>query len=117
MAMRSGSVLILEDEANLLEVLVMHLGEAGYAVRGAADAAQALAALQGGGIGLAIIDVGAHGLTVARAAQSRNVPIILTSGRPVFFEIGGIGDILRKPFSLTDLLHRVEDSFRRISVA
>ena len=113
--MRGGAVLILEDETNLLEVLVMHLSEAGYEVHGAVDANQAMAALQGGGVGLAVIDVGAHGIRVAREAQSRNIPIVLTSGRPVFFEIGGIGDILRKPFSLNDLLHRVEDGFGRLA--
>ena len=113
--MRGGAVLILEDETNLLEVLVMHLSEAGYEVHGAVDANEAMAALQGGGVGLAVIDVGAHGIRVAREAQSRNIPIVLTSGRPVFFEIGGIGDILRKPFSLNDLLHRVEDGFGRLA--
>jgi DNA-binding response OmpR family regulator len=93
----------------------MHLSEAGYEVSGTIDAGRAVQLLGQGGIGVAIIDVGAHGIAVAREARSRNIPVILISGRPVLFEIGGIGDILQKPFALKELLHRVAAGISQVS--
>jgi DNA-binding response OmpR family regulator len=108
----SGRVMILEDDAALLDLLTIFLGDLGYTIFGASDSKTALDFIQAGGIELAVVDVGAHGLRIAREAASRNIPCIMISGRPVLFEIGGLGDILRKPFKPTDLQGKIEAALR-----
>jgi DNA-binding response OmpR family regulator len=66
-----------------------------------------------GNVDLAIIDVGAHGLRVAREATTRNIPSILMSGRPVIFEIGGLGEVLQKPFKLDELANLIAKTVAR----
>jgi DNA-binding response OmpR family regulator len=104
----AGCVLILEDEAELLDLLTLFLRGLGYTVCAAPDVEPALQFLQVGGIDLAIVDVGAHGLRIAREAASRSIPCIMMSGRPVIFEIGGLGEVLQKPIRLDDLKTKIE---------
>src|ERR1700692_4807850 len=104
----AGCVLILEDEEELLDLLTLFLRDLGYTVHAAPDAEQALEFLQVGGSDLAIVDVGAHRLRVARETASRSIPCIMMSGRPVIFEIGGLGEVLQKPISLSDLKTKIE---------
>jgi two-component system cell cycle sensor histidine kinase/response regulator CckA len=96
-------VLVLDDEIPVLSVLTDFLKGQGYAVYPVLDPEVAMARIGSGMVDLAIIDVGAHGLRVAREAATRNIPSILMSGRPVIFEIGGIGNVLQKPFKLDEL--------------
>jgi DNA-binding response OmpR family regulator len=104
----SRRVMVLEDEPELLELLTFFLGDLGHTVSATASSDEALAFIEAGGVDLAIVDVGAHGLKVARAAASRNIPCIMMSGRPVIFEIGGLGEVLQKPLKLQDLRAKIE---------
>jgi DNA-binding response OmpR family regulator len=104
----NGRVMILEDEPELLEMLTVFLSDLGYTVCAASESESALEFIQNGGIELSIVDVGAHGLRIAREAASRNIPCIMMSGRPVIFEIGGLGEVLQKPISLSDLKTKIE---------
>ena len=103
-------VLVLDDEPALLDALTEYLEERDFQVSAASDATVALGLIGGGGIDIAIIDVGAHGLRVLREATTRNIPSILISGRPVIHEIGGIGSILRKPFRFDVLIEMIEET-------
>src|SRR5690349_3803234 len=106
---RGTNVLVLEDEPELLETLMTYLEEeCGYVVHAAPDALAASAHLATQPIDIAVIDVGAHGLRVAREATTRNIPSIQMSGKRVIFEIGGIGEVLHKPFALRDLHEAIE---------
>lgn len=102
-------ILVLDDEPALLEALSAYLEERDFRVSAASDATTALGIIRGG-IDIAIIDVGAHGLRVLREATTRNIPSILISGRPVILEIGGIGSILRKPFRFDVLVEMIEET-------
>ena len=104
----SRRVMVLEDEPELLELLTFFLGDLGHSVCATAASDEALAFIEAGGVDLAIVDVGAHGLRVARAAASRNIPCIMMSGRPVIFEIGGLGEVMQKPLKLPDLRAKIE---------
>src|SRR5216684_4418495 len=83
-------VLVLDDEIALLDTLTDFLRDCGYTVD------------------LAILDVGAHGLRIAREAMTNGVPTILMSGYPVIIEIGAVGEVLRKPFTLETLKANIE---------
>jgi DNA-binding response OmpR family regulator len=110
---RGTNVLVLEDEPELLGTLTTYLEECGYVVHAAADALAASAHLVSRPIDIAVIDVGAHGLRVAREATTRNIPSIQMSGKRVIFEIGGIGEVLHKPFALRDLQEAIEAALAR----
>ena len=63
-------ILILDDEIDLLDTLVSYLREdCRYRVYPAARAEDAIAYLRRGTVDLALLDVGAHGLRVAREAR------------------------------------------------
>ncbi len=108
-------ILVLDDEHELLDALMLFLEGRGFQVLPTTDAAEASEMIAGGHADLAIIDIGEHGLRLLREATTRNIPSILISGRPVIFEIGGIGDVLQKPFPFSALAERIDAVLRRYS--
>jgi DNA-binding response OmpR family regulator len=108
----SRTIMVLEDEPELLELLTYFIGDLGHTVQAADTAEKALEFIEAGSVELAVVDVGAHGLRVARAAGSRNIPVIMMSGHPVIFEIGGLGEVLQKPLKLPDLRVKIETILR-----
>src|SRR5258708_12459731 len=96
-------ILVLDDEIDLLDTLTGYLRDCRYTVYPAARAEDAITHLRRGTVDLAILDVGAHGLRVAREAMSDGIPTILMSGSPVILEIGAVGEVMRKPFRLAAL--------------
>jgi two-component system, OmpR family, response regulator VanR len=105
-------VLVLEDDPQLLELLTSFLGDLGHTVCPTASSDTALELIKAGGIELSLVDVGAHGLRVARAAASRNIPCLMMSGRPVIFEIGGLGEVMQKPIKLDELRTKIDTTLR-----
>ncbi len=101
-------ILLLDDEIALLDTLTDYLRECRYTVYPVTQAEEASAHLRCGIVDLAIVDVGAHGLRIAREAMTNDIPTILISGSPVILEIGAVGDVMRKPFSLTLLRANIE---------
>src|SRR5437868_5820774 len=72
---RSGSVLVVDDDAQLGRVFTKMLGAAGYAVTGVESAAAARDALAGGDIGVLLSDVnmpGQSGLELIRFALAEH---------------------------------------------
>jgi DNA-binding response OmpR family regulator len=107
-----GRILLVEDEPDLLDSLALYLTGRGYQVHPAADFATARHHLETREIEVAVLDVGAHGLRLARDAAARNIPCVLMSGRPVILEMGGLGTVLAKPFKLDVLGARVAERLR-----
>ena len=101
-------ILLLDDEIALLDTLTNYLRECRYTVYPVTEAEEASAHLRCGMVDLAVLDVGAHGLRIAREAMTSDIPAILMSGYPVILEIGAVGDVMRKPFSLTALRTNIE---------
>jgi DNA-binding response OmpR family regulator len=108
----AGRILLVEDDPDLLESLSIYLSDRGYQVFPAADLATARHHLETLAIEVAVLDVGTHGLRLAREAALRNIPAVLMSGRPVILEMGGLGTVLAKPFKLDVLGDRVEERLR-----
>lgn len=111
------SILVVEDEKNLLEALKLNLELAGYAVTTAADGSDALVRLQQEHFDLMILDImlpEVDGITVAENVRIRNLelPILMLSARNTSADrvLGlkkGADDYLAKPFDLEELLLRV----------
>jgi len=116
------SVLVVEDEPVVRDVVVRYLREAGYETREADDGLDAKAQLEAGMPNLVILDVmlpGMDGLELCRWLRARAaVPIIMLtargeeSDRIVGLELGA-DDYITKPFSPRELVARVRSVLRR----
>jgi DNA-binding response OmpR family regulator len=122
---REATILVVDDEAEVREVLVEYFAAQGYAALGAESASAARASAAARGIDLALVDVhmpGEDGLSLARHLRERYAGIaivMLTSAssvvdRVVGLEIGA-DDYVAKPFDPRELLARVKSVLRRTS--
>lgn len=118
------TILVVDDEAEIREVIRLLLTDDGYTIREAADGAQALALLADD-LDLVLLDVmmpGDDGFTVCKAIRERShVPILFLTARSqdmdkvLGLRYGG-DDYLTKPFSPSELSARVEALLRRYRV-
>jgi CheY-like chemotaxis protein len=115
--MTARSVLVVEDDPDLLALLEMILADAGHAVRTAPEGAAALARVAEEMPGVILLDMrmpGMNGWDFARefrARHGRACPIVVVTAaenaRARAEEIGAEG-WLSKPFELQDVLETVE---------
>jgi two-component system OmpR family response regulator len=120
-------VLVVDDEANLAEVVTMALRFEGFAVQTASSGRDALAAVASFKPHLVVLDVmlgDMDGFEVARrlGAQRRGVPIIFLTARDTTEDkvrglTGGGDDYMTKPFSLEELVARIRTILRRSGAA
>jgi len=124
---RKGTILIVDDEPGVREVLEEYLAAHGYAAVGAESAAAARKLVAKEPVDLALIDIhmpGEDGLTLARHLRERHPGIaivMLTSATAVVDRIVGLemgaDDYVPKPFDPRELLARVRSVLRRTSSA
>jgi DNA-binding response OmpR family regulator len=115
-------VLVVDDDAEIREMLADYLGEHDCAVHLAADCSEARSLLASQPIGVALLDVGLpgeDGLSFARhLREHHDVGIIMVSGagdtidRIIGLEVGA-DDYLAKPFDLRELRARLRSVARR----
>jgi two-component system, OmpR family, alkaline phosphatase synthesis response regulator PhoP len=117
---RRKSVLVVDDEPNILLSLQFLMKKAGYDVRIAKDGDEALVALANSAPDLVLLDVmmpKRDGFDVCQKIRSnpnwKNVRIIMLTarGRPIEREKGlalGADDYITKPFSTKAVIERVE---------
>ncbi len=122
-----GSVLVVDDEPTIAEVVTRYLRRAGYRTRIAADGAQAIASAAAERPDLVVLDLmlpRVSGLEVMRRLreQDRGGPpvILLTakgeeSDRIIGLRLGA-DDYVVKPFSPAELVARVDAVLRRVEV-
>ena len=118
----SPTVLLVEDEVELVRVLRDYLERAGFRVQTASTGPEAVSRFQHTAPDLVLLDLnlpGLDGLDVARAMRREsNVPIIMVtarvdeSDRLVGLELGA-DDYVVKPFSPKELVARVRAVLRR----
>jgi two-component system phosphate regulon response regulator PhoB len=121
------TILVVEDEAPVREVLRFSLERAGYVVEGAGSGRNAMREIDNCVPDLIVLDVGLpdiDGLELLhswrREERTRSMPVIIVTGRGderdrVSGLRAGADDYITKPFSRDELLARIETVFRRVS--
>jgi len=119
------TILVVEDEPAILELLRVNLVDAGYDVKGTGDAEAAKAVLKGPLPDLVLLDwmlPGQSGIALARElradARTRELPIIMVSARGEESDrVAGleawVDDYVTKPFSPRELKARIKAVLRR----
>jgi two-component system, OmpR family, copper resistance phosphate regulon response regulator CusR len=120
------SVLVVEDDPDLLAVLPRILSTAGYVVRTASDGEDGLSKVLDDAPAIAILDVGLpklSGYELARELRSRGYqfPVLMLTARvSVDDKVSGLDagadDYLAKPFEYAELLARVKALLRRSTI-
>ncbi|MDE3736654.1 MULTISPECIES: response regulator [Pseudomonas] len=116
------SILVVDDDEAIRELLLDYLGGQGYQVHAVGDSGQLRARLAEALPDLVLLDVGLpgeDGLSLARyLREHHDLPVIMVSGagtpldRIVGLEVGA-DDYLAKPFDPRELLARVKTVLRR----
>lgn len=124
--MPAKTILVVDDEAKIVQLVSDYLQRAGYHVLSAGDGRRALELAHSLRPDMLILDLGLpemDGLDVTRELRkSSAVPILMLTARSeesdklIGLELGA-DDYLTKPFSPKELVARVRVIFRRIEVA
>jgi DNA-binding response OmpR family regulator len=121
--MNAKTILVVEDEASIAEVVSLYLKRAGYDVQLASDGRQAMNIFENQMPDFVILDLmlpEVDGLSLTRwLREQSNVPIImLTARREEIDRITGLemgaDDYIVKPFSPQELVSRVRAVMRRL---
>ena len=117
------TILVVDDEPKITQLVRDYLERAGFAVRSAANGRAALALAQAEKPDMIVLDLGLpdlDGLDVTRSLRKfSNAPILMLTARAeeadklVGLELGA-DDYMTKPFSPKELVARVRVIFRRI---
>ena len=116
------SVLIVEDDHNIAELLQMYLEKEGYAVTTATDGGQGLAKFRAIQPDLVLLDVMMpvmDGWAVCRAIRAESqIPVIMLTAKSetddkVTGLKSGADDYITKPFEMKEVLARIEAVLRR----
>jgi two-component system alkaline phosphatase synthesis response regulator PhoP len=111
-----ATVLVVEDDRDIREVLRRYLERAEHAVLTTASGAEALTLIEGGSVDLVLLDLGlpdVDGLEVLRAVHGRGTPpvLVLTARSELEDRLTGLrlgaDDYVTKPFSPTEVVLRV----------
>jgi DNA-binding response OmpR family regulator len=121
----SSKVLVVDDEAHIVELARLYLTREGYEVEGVGDGSQALARFGQVKPDLVVLDImmpGADGLAICKEIRKQSqVPIIMLTARDevtdkvVGLEVGA-DDYLTKPFHPQELVARAKALLRRARI-
>ncbi len=118
----SISVLVVEDDHNIAELLEMYLKKEGYAVALAYDGGQGLSMFRELRPDLVLLDVmmpvmDGHAVCRAIRAESKTPVIMLTAKGETDDKVDGLkagaDDYITKPFQMREVLARIEAVLRR----
>lgn len=121
-----GEILVVEDEARIVDVVRMYLEQQGFRVAAASTGEAALERIATTPPNLVILDLalpGIDGIEVCRRIRSKtNLPVLMLTARAeeidrvIGLEIGA-DDYVTKPFSPRELVARVKAILRRVEGA
>lgn len=117
-------ILVVDDDADITQLLAQYLSRFGFTAHTAGDADAMRTVLAAQPVDLVVLDVmlpGTDGLALARELRSRSrIPIIMLTARgdPYDRVIGlemGADDYMSKPFEPRELVARIQTVLRRIT--
>ncbi|ARK31136.1 response regulator transcription factor [Halalkalibacter krulwichiae] len=120
-----NSILIVDDEKDLIELVTSYLKKEDYEVHTATGGIEALEVIRDYNIDLIVLDVMMHGLDgfalLKRIREFSSIPIIMLTARSgeddkIHGLRTGADDYIVKPFSPRELLARIEAALRRYNV-
>ncbi|HET7467819.1 MAG TPA: response regulator transcription factor [Candidatus Dormibacteraeota bacterium] len=121
----SSKVLVVDDEAHIVELARLYLAREGFEVEGVGDGAQALTRFGQVKPDLVVLDImlpGTDGLTICKEIRKQSqVPIIMLTAKDevtdkvVGLEVGA-DDYLTKPFHPQELVARAKALLRRSKI-
>ncbi len=122
-----ATLLLVEDDRALREVLAYNLEQAGYRVRTVSDGQEGLQAARAPDVALVVLDImlpSMDGLEITRRLRMEGnmVPILILTARDSEIDrvLGlelGADDYLTKPFSMREFLARVKALLRRSALS
>ncbi|MFF2885807.1 response regulator transcription factor [Paenibacillus sp. NPDC057967] len=115
------SILIVEDDIHISNIIKMNLTLVGYETEQVYDGVEALERVRGGRFDLILLDVmipRMDGFELMEKIRPMNIPVIfLTAKNAVFDKVNGLklgaDDYMVKPFEAIELLARMETVLRR----
>lgn len=115
------TVLVVEDEAEIRDLVVRYLVRSGYRVVTASTGAKALRALNEGAVDLTVLDLGLPdipGEEILASTRRADIPVVILTARArVEDRIQGLelgaDDYVTKPFSPRELLLRIQAVLHR----
>lgn len=120
-------ILVVDDEADILDLVAFHLEQADYRVLKARDGETALSLLWDETVDLLVLDLmlpGLSGLEVLKTlrenSRTKKLPVILLTAKTaevdkiIGFELG-TDDYVCKPFSVKELMARIKALLKRAS--
>lgn len=123
---KPGSILVVDDQRDIVDLVVDFLRDEGYAIHGVTDGISALSAIEAQPPALILLDMFMPNMTGGEFwsyMQSRNltsIPVVLMTASPNAAErmlAQGATSYLAKPFDLDQLLDCVGRYVSRTSVA
>lgn len=120
--MKSVTILIADDEAEIADLIELHLEKEGYRCIKVSDGQEAIHAVQTYSIDLAILDImmpKMDGYEVTRQIREKHhMPIIFLSAKTTDLDkitglVRGADDYMTKPFNPMELVARVNAQLRR----
>ena len=115
-------ILVVEDNAELREVLVDFLRNEGYTVSSSGDGDKALALYEKYGARLLVLDImlpGASGMRILdKVREKSNTPVIMVSAKlgkddKLNAIINGADDYIEKPYDIDILIAKIKGIFKR----
>jgi DNA-binding response OmpR family regulator len=120
------NILVVDDDPHILELVNIHLTQAGYSVEKAANGYEALKSLESSIPDLAIVDVmmpGMDGYELTNTLRAEaDIPVLLLTAKGELEDkekgfLAGSDDYVVKPFEPKELLFRVNAILRRYNKA
>ena len=122
--MRPPKILVVDDEPHLVKLVRSNLEAQRYKVLSALDGPSGLAIVEKEGVDLVILDIMLPGMdgfdVLQKIREFSSVPVIMLTAKDQDVDIVkglrlGADDYVKKPFSVHELLARVEAVLRRAS--